>query len=74
MIFEEALEAMREGKKVVSTSNTMHPLFIVRYSIGSESISYKSICFKYDGKIKRYDIDENDIFAEDWEIVEDDND
>lgn len=73
MRFEEALKCMREGKKVKSPSNTMHPLFIVKYSIPSESTPCKAICFKYDGKIRRYSIDEKDIFAEDWEVVVDDN-
>lgn len=70
MRFEQAMQAMREGKKVISPSNTMYPLFIVKYSIPSESTICKAICFEYNGEIRRYSIDEKDIFVEDWEIVD----
>jgi len=70
MRFEQALQAMREGKKVKS-STTVFPLFITEYCNGFGE-KYKAIC-RRDGRgcIYYYTITHNELFAEDWEVVED---
>ena len=70
MRFEEALKAMREGKKVKS-SMTIFPLFIANYT-NAFNETYKAICWKDDmGGIHYHSIEHREIFAEDWEIAED---
>lgn len=70
MRFEQALQAMREGKKVKS-STVIFPLFIVDYTNGFGD-THKAICWKdaMDG-VHYHSVEHNEIFAEDWEIVED---
>lgn len=68
MRFEQALQAMREGKKVREKSwNTWECLFIKNNILCSADM--------YDGKIfyGRADLpmDADYLLAEDWEIVED---
>lgn len=70
MKFEEALKVMREGKKVIS-SEVNHPLFIANYTNGFGD-TYKAICWKDDIDCVHYHtVDHNEIFAEDWKIVND---
>jgi hypothetical protein len=71
MKFEEALKCMREGKKVKSKI-VFHPIFISDYTNGFGE-TYKAICFNYGDKLCYYNLDHQDILAEDWEVVEDDN-
>ena len=69
MKFEEALKAMREGKKVKS-STVIFPLFIADYTNGFGE-TYKAICWNDSmDNIIYHTVDHNDIFAEDWEIVD----
>lgn len=67
MRFEDALKAMREGKKVKS-STVMYPLFIADYTNGFGE-TYKAICWNDGEKLFYYTVEHNDIFIEDWEIV-----
>lgn len=70
MKFEDALKAMRNGKKVISKAR-VYPLFIADYT-NSFDKTYKAICFNDSmGNIIDSLIDHNDIFAEDWEVVDD---
>jgi len=69
MRFEQALQAMREGKKVKS-SMVIFPLFIANYTNGFGD-TYKAICWKDDmGCIHYHSVEHSEIFAEDWEIVD----
>ena len=70
MRFEEALKVMREGKKVKS-SKIIFPLFIANYTNGFGD-TYKAICWR-DGRgcLHYHTVNHNEIFAEDWEIVND---
>lgn len=68
MRFEQALQAMREGKKVREKSwNTWECLFIKKKMLYSADMD--------DGKIFYYvadlSMDADYLLAEDWEIVED---
>lgn len=70
MRFEQALQAMREGKRVKSKT-IIFPLFITEYC-NAFGEKYKSICWRDDdGGLHYYTISHNEILAEDWEIVED---
>ena len=69
MKFEEALAAMREGKKVKSSS-VISPIFIADYTNGFGE-TYKAICWKDGEDIFYYTVEHNDIFTEDWEVVDD---
>ncbi len=72
MRFEEALKVMREGKKVKS-KKVIYSLFIADYPNGFGE-TYKAICWKDSlGNLIYHSLNHNDIFAEDWEVVEDDN-
>ena len=69
MRFEEALKAMREGRKVIS-SKVVYPLFIADYTNGFGE-TCKAICWKDSMDNIQYSlIDDNMIFAEDWEICD----
>ena len=72
MRFEEALKVMREGKKVKS-KKVIYTLFIADYPKNDFGETYKAICWKDSlGNLIYHSLNHNDIFAEDWEIVEDD--
>ena len=65
MRFEQALQAMREGKKV------KRPIYDVVYVISNNEIRYRHTF----GKCEVYEfgfnaIENTDILAEDWEIVD----
>lgn len=69
MRFEQALQAMREGKKVIS-SKVVYPLFIADYTNGFGE-TYKAVCWKDSMDNIQYSlIDHKMIFAEDWEVVD----
>jgi hypothetical protein len=68
MKFEEALKCMREGKKVKSSS-VISPIFIADYTNGFGE-TYKAICWKDGEDIFYYTVEHNDIFTEDWEVVD----
>ena len=69
MTFEEALKAMREGKKVKS-SKVICPLFIGEFT-NNFGDTYKAICWKDDkGNIYYHSVEHCEIFAEDWEIID----
>lgn len=59
MRFEEALKAMREGKKIKRPDNyylVLNDNFVVN-EVGDDELLFTR----------------EDLFAEDWEVVEDDN-
>ena len=62
MRFEDALKAMREGKKVKRTCLDDSDYYYLENKRIKDS--YESIQFVLTGK---------EILAEDWEIIEDDN-
>lgn len=72
MRFEEALEAMREGKKV-KHSGLYRPTYICMHT-NSFGETYNAVVsdIKSENSIVRYPhaVSHNDIFAEDWEIVD----
>lgn len=65
MRFEEALKAMREGKKV-KHKGLYRPIYILE--------KHQAIVSDYIGKNDRvtypHSVSHNDMFAEDWEIVD----
>lgn len=68
MTFEDALKCMREGKKV------KRPCFDVVYVISNNEIRYRHTFGQ--GEIYEFGltaIQIEDIMAEDWEVVENDN-
>ena len=68
MRFEDALKAMREGKKVKRPCMTQN-LTITETESGEHYI----LIYHYDYGFVPYRADSADILAEDWEIVENDN-
>lgn len=67
MKFEEVMPYMREGKKVIRKSLS-HPIFISDYT-NSFGETYKAFCFHGNKYINYYEITQNDLFAEDWEVI-----
>lgn len=68
MKFEEALKCMRKGKKV------KRPCYDVVYVISHNEIRYRHTFGQ--GEVYEFGltaIQKEDIMAEDWEVVEDDN-
>lgn len=68
MRFEDALKAMREGKKVKRPCMTQN-LVITKTEWGEQYI----LIYHYDYGFIPYRADSADILAEDWEIVENDD-
>lgn len=64
MKFEDALKAMREGKKVKRPYMTQN-LAITETESGAQYI----LIYHYDFGFIPYRADSEDILAEDWEIV-----
>lgn len=68
MRFEEALKAMREGKKVKRPYMTQN--LVITETKGREQYI---LIYHYDYGFVPYRADSADILAEDWEIVKNDN-
>nr|DAE46856.1 MAG TPA: Protein of unknown function (DUF2829) [Caudoviricetes sp.] len=67
MKFEDALKAMREGKKVIQ-SELRDPIFIETNYLEK---GINRIVFEYSkGCVRPYEITEYDILHADWEIVD----
>lgn len=69
MTFEEALKCMREGKKVIIPTRMYKPIFIADYTNGFGE-TYKAICYEVDGKLIYTSITHIELFAENWEVVD----
>lgn len=68
MSFEEALKAMKDGKKVKHKTSKL-PILLTNFSNGYGD-TFKAFCVEYENKHLYYPMTLSDILAEDWEVVD----